>query len=362
MRRSFLHVLAEMSGQSNTLSFMKGYTGNLDTFDGFGNTPLGVASDRGSLSFLFALLKRGANVEASKGLGFPLLFARTADKIKALVTYGADCNRRDFNGVTPLHLRAHDGNAVAVYMLLLHGAATDVQDNHGFTPLATSMYAPVAVARLLIQYGANPNLGSRLPLVLAVELSNVAHVELLLSSGADPNIFDLSAPGLGRKAIEQIDMSSKHALEIFGMLVLFGASLKPSKAASVLNLFNLKRVRALPPIHLAMSYGVSDRLIRHAIKSGAAKLCRPSYLCGWKDENDLAGELVRMWLRPLSHPKIRLRPTPSKAVYDELQFLAMVIQRKLGGLFPQIVCEVLCTAMIQFPGDILRPKPKVERD
>lgn len=83
-----------------------------------------------------------------------------------LLEHGADVQRRDESGRTPLHYAAGVG-AAAVEMLVSRGAAVNAQDKDGTTPLHA-----------------------------AVDRGSVTAVEALLRAGADPGLFD----GQGRAA------------------------------------------------------------------------------------------------------------------------------------------------------------------
>ena len=78
----------------------------------FGNTPLNIASMRGKL-----------------------------DEVEALLAAGADVNAEGEMGDRPLHDAAMKGHVAVVNRLLAAGASPNVEDDHGFTPrsLAVSL-------------------------------------------------------------------------------------------------------------------------------------------------------------------------------------------------------------------------------
>ena len=57
------------------------------------------------------------------------------EQIKALISAGADVNKRDLNTWTPLHEAAHNGNIEAAELLISNGADVNVKDKDGWTPL-----------------------------------------------------------------------------------------------------------------------------------------------------------------------------------------------------------------------------------
>ena len=122
-------------------------------------------------------------------------------RVKSLVEeHPALVHSYSFDGFTPLHLAAFFGQANVAKFLISKGADLNViSKNTTFaehnTPLdstiASSSPNAVAVARLLIESGADPNAlshGDVAPLHEAVAQSDRGMVELLLSHGADINV------------------------------------------------------------------------------------------------------------------------------------------------------------------------------
>ena len=73
-----------------------------------------------------------------------------------LLDRGADPNKSDKRGVTPLALAAGLGFTEGVELLLKRGARVDVVDASGETPLIAAVHRrDVQMIRLLLQHGAN---------------------------------------------------------------------------------------------------------------------------------------------------------------------------------------------------------------
>src|SRR5579871_2620393 len=114
----------------------------------------------------------------------------TADKIERLLQKGADPNARNDAGATALMWAATDLSKTRV--LLRHHADVNARSNDMHTPLIVAARKPgnVAVVRLLLDNGANPNPNAHpvteySPLTEAALSGDPAIVELLLSKGAD---------------------------------------------------------------------------------------------------------------------------------------------------------------------------------
>lgn len=113
-----------------------------------------------------------------------------ADRIEGLLQKGADANARNDAGASALMWAATDLSKTRV--LLRHHADVNARSNDMHTPLIVAARKPgnVAVVRLLLENGANPNPNAHpvteySPLTEAALSGDPAIVELLLSKGAD---------------------------------------------------------------------------------------------------------------------------------------------------------------------------------
>ena len=83
------------------------------------------------------------------------------ERVRQLLDQGADPNRKNATGYTPLQLAARSGRSASVEALLDAGAELDVRDSHGNTPLGMSMFSTtgdaVATVGLLLERGADPD-------------------------------------------------------------------------------------------------------------------------------------------------------------------------------------------------------------
>ena len=180
------------------------------------------------------LLDAGAEPNAQDDDGFtPLhyaakgeIFGPTASMdgqiyiIQHLLEAGADPNLLSSDGFTPLHLALADGAESegtmfqldgVVRLLLDAGANPNISSADGYTPLhfatadlsltpfgymgmaynTTSVYQRLSVARLLLEYGADPNIQNdygRTPLHHAASFGTKEIVKELLDYEADPNV------------------------------------------------------------------------------------------------------------------------------------------------------------------------------
>lgn len=138
------------------------------------------------------------------------------------------------------------GNYDDTEALLIEGEDPNQVDEQGETPLIYAVYnSNLAMAELLLKYGADPNLGATFPLIVAVTNEEIAITKVLLAAGANPNIqVDQTAP---------IHTASLRSFpEIVRMLLEAGA------------FTNIQDGRGNTPLHYAVyraNYVISKQLV-----------------------------------------------------------------------------------------------------
>jgi ankyrin repeat protein len=108
-----------------------------------------------------------------------------------LIDGGADVNRAQPDGTTPLHWAAYRVDQELVQKLLKKGARADIVNRYGASPLAEAVrVASVPIVGMLLEAGADANAANedgQTPLMLAARTGNVGVAELLVKRGADVN-------------------------------------------------------------------------------------------------------------------------------------------------------------------------------
>ncbi|MEV6564355.1 ankyrin repeat domain-containing protein [Streptomyces kronopolitis] len=119
-----------------------------------------------------------------------------AHHVKALLRAGADPERGDSEGTTPLYVAAANGEAEITRLLLVAGASADTESrgigSEGTPLCAAACWGHTTTVRELLAHGADPNLREdhdtgRSPLDWAIEGLHQEATALLTAAGATPS-------------------------------------------------------------------------------------------------------------------------------------------------------------------------------
>ncbi|MCE5316168.1 MAG: ankyrin repeat domain-containing protein [Parachlamydia sp.] len=139
-------------------------TGDINSTDLMGSTPLHMAARRGNLDAIRILIEAGADVHKPNQYGQTALFyAGESQTSEVLIQNGSDVNTVDRDNGTPLHIAARRGYYDAFDALVTHGADINQVDNDGKTPFdiafsnrdfykCIAVYTRLGKIRDLLQY------------------------------------------------------------------------------------------------------------------------------------------------------------------------------------------------------------------
>ncbi|HUW73445.1 MAG TPA: quinoprotein dehydrogenase-associated putative ABC transporter substrate-binding protein [Methyloceanibacter sp.] len=117
------------------------------------------------------------------------LIANDHDRIMFLVGKGADVNKRDLQGWTPLTSAARQRHDKTIDLLIELGADPDKHDENGITPLAAALMRDhIPSIKRLIAHGADleePDQEGFRPLALAIAEQKYEAAKALMEGGAD---------------------------------------------------------------------------------------------------------------------------------------------------------------------------------
>ena len=174
----------------------------LDWQDVIGNSPLHRAVHFQHVNISKILLQYGAETDLRNHRGGSPLHIAVCQGSVAIVTAlleaGADKEARMVNGRSPLHLAVLNDNIDVVTLLVRNEAFTEHHDiRRGQTPLSeASEYGLAPIIRILLEAGADVESTSSeglTPLHWACRFNHSTSVEVLLASGANPDVVDGAA-------------------------------------------------------------------------------------------------------------------------------------------------------------------------
>ncbi len=129
------------------------------------------------------------------------------NKVKNLISKGADVNKIELDGTTPLHMVAFGGampstekHKEVANLLIFHGADVNAKNIFSSTPLHNAAFNDrFEIAKLLIEHGANINTkreDGATPLNLAKSQNNTDILRLLIKNGGfeNPNFHSERLP------------------------------------------------------------------------------------------------------------------------------------------------------------------------
>jgi cytohesin len=170
------------------IPFLLGKGAEIDRKDLDGNTPLHDATRRGNTSATLTLLRNGADhlIENDQNLT-PLELGHQCGQYSLVLQTMQEIE-------TPLHYAAYRGNLSKAQQLMVEKANPNARDDRGFPPLFYAVMAGhLAMTKLLLDQGADPHAVARFganAVQVGVAGKQIEVLEYLLEQGVSPNQGD----------------------------------------------------------------------------------------------------------------------------------------------------------------------------
>lgn len=215
-------------------------------------------------------LAAGADVNAELGNA---VMAFDPERVKFLISKGADVDKLNDNGYAPLHTAARSRNSDLVKLLLENKADPNLPDSDGMTPLVHAiMRNHVPSIEALVAAGADierPTKQGYTPLEVAIGEDQLFAARALIDAGAKVNVASgsqkitplmLVASQLSKQARATHLAAGQTPIDIAELLIAKGAEVDAKSAAGVTALMVAAGHNNAPMIGLLLGKGANPAL------------------------------------------------------------------------------------------------------
>ena len=196
-----LHVVARRDYCKDVIHTMIKNGADVNAKNMFNETPLMKAHKKGNIDATKELLNAGADHKMLDGFGDAWIHRAIdggyrQELIQTMIDHGADVNAINKHNETAFMKACKTGNVDAIKLLLSVGANPNIKNDDGQTCIHHTVIGNWSreVLRVVIAHGGDMNAATKdniTALMLASRTGNVDAINVLLATGADPNITDV---------------------------------------------------------------------------------------------------------------------------------------------------------------------------
>ena len=208
---TWLHFAVEGGCSKQVLHAILGHGADVNATNKYNETALKTACEKGNEDIINVLLNAGADPNIVDDGGFTGIHHATSGKcskeiFQAIIDNG-DVNATSKENTTALMIACEKGNEGATDVLLKAGADPNIADGDGNTWIyyAVAGNCRKGLLQAILDHGSDVNAintNNVTPLMVACKKGNVDAINVLLKSGADPNMIDKSGATWTNHAID----------------------------------------------------------------------------------------------------------------------------------------------------------------
>lgn len=254
------------------------------------------------------------------------------DKLELLISYGADLEARDHNGMTALHWTISDSEFKAAQILIDNGADIEAIDNEGMTPLfRAAASGSIEMVDILLDNGANPfkrNIYRHSILSYACMTDSILHTSI--EKGEQISTFTNVRPD--KTVLNRlIEYTGKDILTIYDAAIMNDIEKADELLQKEPSLLDARNSEGMRPLQYAAKIGNAE-MVRYLLDKGSHMSCDedtdpPILLSAFGGSVEVAELLLDNGANMNSRSDIGRLPMHEAAQYDSIDLMRFFLSR-----------------------------------